>query len=93
VFFKKIANLGEVAGRGFSPANQHLGRIPAVNQLLNFAVVDELASFSSGDSFFDLVDKPLVITHEFFHRFRNEPLSVKAAFRGKAREFRFQLGT
>src|SRR5580692_10894000 len=84
-----IANVREVArvpSNGYTTAT-----IPALNQLADIFVVDELAMVGGSNAFFHLAEKPRFMLHESLDCLLHQATRVATAVGGKPRKLGLQL--
>lgn len=83
MFVNVIADPSKIADR----QNVSIGRastgIPAVDQLADVFVFDELASVSFSQTFFHLAEEPFVVFHKALYRFLHHCLRGAALLSGK----------
>ena len=70
-----------------------LARIPAVNMLSYFVVLDELATISGGNSLLDFANEPLIVVDQTLDGFDYQGFAVAALLGSQLRKFSLQGGT
>lgn len=89
MFFKGIiANRNKIVCCWRSPSDSHLTRKPAMNQLHDVFMINQLTAFCCRQPLIHLSAKPFIIVNASQQNLLNKGLDVLPAFRSQPREFR-----
>jgi hypothetical protein len=87
-----VADSGEVANGRVCPANAASAGIPALDELADIFVFDELAPVRSGQALFNLLEKPFVVIHKSPYRLIHQFFGVAALAGGDLAQFGHDIG-